>query len=113
MTSDYQSIWEQAHKRNYAYLPFKIDPNNPNLFPQRATPVSINTGIQMEVMTSDQEIHDTSGMQQASLGQRSNEKSGRAIFARQREAGVAHFVFYDNLAQALKYQGKVLVEPIT
>jgi hypothetical protein len=63
-------------------------------------------------MISDQEMHDTTGMQQASLGKKSNEKSGRAIMARQHEGDVANYTFYDNLGRAMRYQGRVLVDLI-
>jgi hypothetical protein len=52
------------------------------------------------------------GLQLASLGKKSNEQSGRAIVARQREGDVANFAYYDNLARALRYAGRVLVDLI-
>ncbi len=112
MISNYQSIWDQAHKRNYPYLPYDSDPDNPQAIPKRAEPIGVNTGIQAEILIADQELHDTTGLQLASLGKKSNEKSGRAIMARQREGDVANYSFYDNLGRAMKYAGKVLVDLI-
>jgi hypothetical protein len=112
MIGQYQTYWDSAHKRNWPYLPFEADPQLPGVIPQRTAPISANTGIQQEVIVSDQEIHDTTGLQQASLGQKSNEKSGRAIMARQREGDVANYIFYDNLARGLKYCGKVIIDLI-
>uniref|UniRef100_A0A6M3KHY5 Putative P22-like portal protein n=1 Tax=viral metagenome TaxID=1070528 RepID=A0A6M3KHY5_9ZZZZ len=109
---NYQKIWDQAHKRNFPYLPYDADPDNPAAIPRRAEPVSVNTGIQAEIMTADQEIHDTTGLQRASLGKQSNEKSGKAIIARQREGDVATFTYYDNLGRAVKHAGKILVDLI-
>ena len=43
------------------------------------------------------------------LGARSNETSGRAILARQREGDVGTFHFSDNLARAISHGGRVLV----
>jgi hypothetical protein len=57
-------------------------------------------------------MHDTTGLQQASLGKKSNEKSGRAIMARQREGDVANFAYYDNLARAIKYEAKIYLDLI-
>jgi len=57
-------------------------------------------------------MHDTTGLQQASLGKESNEKSGKAIMARQREGDVANYAYYDNLARALMYAGRVIVDLI-
>ena len=112
MVGNYQSIWDSAHKRSYPYLPWEPDPQNPQLRPFREAPIVANTGIQQEIIIADQELHDTTGLQLASLGKKSNEKSGRAIIARQREGDVANFPFYDNLARAIKYQVKVILDLI-
>ena len=112
MIKNYQAIWDKAHKRNFPYLPYDVDPLSPNTMPHRTEPVGQNTGIQAEVMTADQELHDTAGLQLASLGKKSNEKSGRAILARQREGDVGNFVFYDNLARAIKCAGRIILDLI-
>jgi len=112
MIQNYAPIWKQAHKKSYPYLPYEPDPSMPGIIPTRALPISVSTAITQEIMISDQEMHDTTGLQQASLGQKSNEKSGRAILARQREGDVANFSYYDNLGRALTYAGKVLLDLI-
>lgn len=108
----YTDKWDNAHKKNYPYLPYDVDPGNPQAIPHRSEPIMVNTGINNEIMISDQELHDTTGLQQASLGKKSNEKSGRAILARQREGDIANFAFYDNLARSMRYAGRVLVDLI-
>jgi len=80
--------------------------------PQRQIPNMANTGIQYEITVSDQELHDTTGLQQASLGEKSNEKSGVAISERRRQGDRGQFAYMDNLARSLKYAGKVLVDLI-
>lgn len=112
MISNYQGIWDQAHKRSYPYLPYEPDPSNPQIRPFREPPIMANTGIQQEIIIADQEMHDVTGLQLASLGKKSNEKSGRAILARQREGDVANFAYYDNLARAIKYSAKVILDLI-
>lgn len=112
MIGNYQKIWDASNRKNFAYLPYDVDPASPSLKPERQPPIQSNSGITEEIMISDQEIHDTTGLQQASLGQRSNEKSGKAILARQREGDVQNYAFYDNLGRAIKYAGKVLVDLI-
>src|SRR5690606_28063695 len=52
------------------------------------------------------------GIYDASLGAPSNEKSGKAIQARQREGDVASFHFVDNLSRAISHAGRVLVDLI-
>ncbi len=112
MIGNYQTFWDNAHKRSYPYLPYETDPTSPLAKPYREQPISANTGIQQEIMISDQEMHDTTGLQLASLGKKSNEKSGRAILARQREGDVANYAFYDNLARSMRYSGRIIVDLI-
>ncbi len=112
MIANYQGKWDSAHKKNWPYLPYDIDPQNVQAMPQRTEPIIADTGIISEIQISDQEIHDTTGLQLASLGKKSNEKSGRAIIARQREGDVANYAYYDNLGRALRYAGRVLVDLI-
>lgn len=107
----HESQWNLAHKKNYPYLLYNPDPKAPGL-PHRQFPAQAQTGIQSEVLIADQEIHDTIGLHEASLGERSNEKSGIAIAERRRSGDRGQFAYIDNLARALKYAGKVLVDLI-
>ena len=52
------------------------------------------------------------GIFDASLGAKSNETSGRAIMARQREGDVSTFNYIDNLSRAIKHAGRVIVDLI-
>jgi hypothetical protein len=61
---------------------------------------------------SEHDIQGALGMYNASLGQQSNEKSGRAIMARQREGDMANFHYHDNLARAIRHAGRILVDLI-
>ena len=114
MIGNYQSIWDKANKKNYPYLPYDPDPNAQGSggIPKREMPIAQNTGILAEIQIADQEMHDTTGLQQASLGKESNEKSGRAIMARKMEGDIANFSYYDNLGRGLRYAGTVLVDLI-
>jgi hypothetical protein len=112
MISNYQSKWDTAHKKNYPYLPYDPDPSNAQLIPRRAEPIMASSGIAQEVNIADQEMHDTLGLQQSSLGQKSNEKSGRAIMARQKEGDTAQYPYYDNLGRAMKYEARILIDLI-
>jgi hypothetical protein len=110
--SKYTHFWDNAHKRNFPYLPYDLDPSNPQVIPHRSEPIQASSAIQSEIMMSDQELHDTTGLQQASLGQKSNEKSGRAIMARQREGDVGSYAFYDNMGRSIKLLGRILIDLI-
>jgi hypothetical protein len=52
------------------------------------------------------------GMFDASMGAPSNETSGRAIMARQREGDVSTFHFIDNLNRAIQHAGKIILDLI-
>ena len=56
---------------------------------------------------ANNDIQASMGMYNSSLGAKSNETSGRAIMARQREGDVSTFDFIDNLARAVRYAGRV------
>lgn len=107
----YEAQWQVSHKRSFPYLLFNPDEKNPGA-PQRQFPNQLHTGIQNEVLVANQEIHDTTGLQLASLGKESNETSGKAIMARQREGDLGSFAFIDNLSRALTYAGRILVDLI-
>ncbi len=112
MIGNYQDRWNNAHKKSYPYLPYDADPTAPSLMPKREDPIQINTGIQNEVLVASQEVHDTTSMQQSNLGEKSNEKSGKAILARQKEGDVANYPYYDNLGRGMKYAAKVIIDLI-
>jgi hypothetical protein len=61
-----------------------------------------------EANINAQDIKDTTGIQDASLGMRSNEVSGKAIMARQREGDVATITYHDNLNEAIQEAGDVI-----
>jgi hypothetical protein len=46
------------------------------------------------------------------MGARSNETSGRAIMAREREGDVSTFHFMDNMARAIRHTGRILIDLI-
>jgi hypothetical protein len=52
------------------------------------------------------------GIYDASLGARSNETSGKAIMARQREGDTSTFHFIDNMSRAIRHLGKIVLDLI-
>ncbi|WP_162651561.1 portal protein [Lentilitoribacter sp. Alg239-R112] len=100
--------WQTAHKDNHAYLEY--DGEQP---PQRQ-PIDSGAagGALQEALNASDDIKSTIGMYDASLGARSNETSGKAIMARQREGDVATFHFTDNLTRAIRQVGRIVVDLI-
>lgn len=102
--------WAQAHISNYPYLLY--NGMNGGNAPRREPPATVPTGALQEAQMAIDDMKAITGIYDSSLGARSNETSGRAIFARQQESDVTNFHFIDNLNRAIAYAGRVLVDII-
>jgi hypothetical protein len=105
----HESQWNESHRKNYPYLIINPDQSAPG-WPQRQAPPQASSAMVEKIQMADQEIRDTTGLQKASLGMQSNERSGKAIMERQRQGDTATFAFIDNLARSITYLGRVLVD---
>lgn len=75
---------------------------------QRLDPPAPQAALLNEANVNAQDMKDVTGIHDASLGVRSNETSGRAIQARQREGDIASLTFYDNANAAILEAGDVI-----
>lgn len=71
-------------------------------------PPTIEAALLNEAQTNTQDMKDVTGIHDASLGIKSNETSGKAIQARQREGDVASLTYYDNGNAAVLEAGDVI-----
>ena len=69
-------------------------------------------GALQEALNASDDMKAIMGLHDASLGARSNETSGRAIMARQREGDVSTFHYIDNLSRAIRHAGRILIDLI-
>lgn len=76
--------------------------------PEYIGPPQIPAALLQEAQLNAQDMKDVTGLHDASLGARSNETSGKAIMARQREGDVATYVYHDNLRSAIGEAGRVI-----
>lgn len=106
--------WQDANQTNYSTLTYDPIEVGGTLVgaPQRQQASDIPAGFSQDMQLSEHDIQGALGMYSASLGQPSNEKSGKAIIARQREGDTGTFHYHDNLARAIRHLGKVLVDLI-
>jgi len=104
----HEATWQTANTRSHPYLMYSKGTN----LPQRQPFAGVPAGALQEALNASDDMKSVMGIYDASLGARSNETSGRAIMARQREADVSNFHFIDNLNRAIRYAGRVLVEII-
>ena len=107
--SGHESMWKNANKMNYSYLLVNSDKDAPD-WPHRESPPQASSAMVQKIAQTDQEMRDTIGLQKASLGMQSNERSGAAIRERKKEGDVGTFAFMDNLARSTAYLGRVLLD---
>lgn len=106
--------WEDANQTNYSTLTYDPVEVGGTLVgaPQRQQASDIPAGFAQDMQMSEHDIQGALGMYSASLGQQGNEKSGKAIIARQREGDTGTFHYHDNLARAIRHLGRILVDLI-
>lgn len=110
----YESIWQTANTANHSYLPYNhVDAEgNPIPAPVRVSPTTVEAGLNQIAMGASDDLKSETGQYDASLGQRSNETSGRAIMARQREGDNATFHYIDNLGRGIRHVGRIILDMI-
>lgn len=80
---------------------------------QRLDPPKWQAALHQEAEANVQDMKDVTGIHDASLGIKSNETSGRAINARQREGDIAAITYYDNGNAAVLEAGDVMNQLIS
>jgi hypothetical protein len=112
----YEHQWKTANTTNWPYLEINPDVTDGAgqvlPLPQRAAPPLPQTGLIQAKMGASEDIKATTGQYDASLGMSSNERTGRAILARQREADKGTYHYVDNMARAVRYCTRQLVDLI-
>jgi len=112
----YETQWKTANTTNWPYLEYNPDvtdgKGNPLPAPQRQMPPMAQTGLIQAKMGASDDIKATTGQYNSSLGATSNERSGKAILARERQADTGTYHFVDNLARAVRYSTRQLVDLI-
>lgn len=80
--------------------------------PERIDPPPYPAAYAQEALANIEEMKAVTGIYDSSLGARSNETSGKAILARERQGDVATFMYHDNLNAAIREGGRVANELI-
>ncbi len=108
----YQDVWNNVNTKNYPFLPWEPDPKNGNAPPQRIAPAVSSQGVNEGVIQANEDLRRVIGIYDASLGAKSNETSGKAILARQREGDTGTYLYIDNFTRAVRHTGKILIDLI-
>ena len=112
----YENQWKTANTTNWPYLEVNPDvtdgAGSPLPLPQRALPPMAQTGLIQAKMGASDDIKSTTGQYDSSLGATSNERSGRAILAREKQGDTGTYHYVDNLSRAIRYVTRQLVDMI-
>jgi hypothetical protein len=99
--------WATANTQSHAFIEYD-GPEPPHRQPFAGVPA----GALQEALNAADDLKSIMGLHDASLGARSNETSGKAILARQREGDVSTFHYIDNLSRAIRHAGRILIDLI-
>ena len=109
-----EEYWKTANTDNHATLPYNhiAEDGSQIPAPQRLNPPPLVPAYIQGMQMSEQQMMMASGQYQAQMGENENAKSGVAINARQRQGDRATYHFIDNLAIAIRFTGKILIDLI-
>jgi hypothetical protein len=112
----YEDKWKTANTNNWPYLEVNPDVTDGQgavlPLPQRAQPPMASSGLLQAKAGAAEDIKSTTGQYNASLGMGSNERSGKAILARQKEGDVGTYHYGDNLARGVRHIARQLIDLI-
>lgn len=110
----YENQWKTANTQNWPYLEVNPDVTDGQgavlPLPQRAQPPMAQNGLIAAKMGASEDIKSTTGQYDASLGATSNERSGRAILAREKQGDTGTYHFVDNYSRAVRYIGRQIID---
>lgn len=97
--------------KNQPFMFYTPDEKHPGP-PARTGAPSVNGALIQQIAQAGQDIHATTGLEPASLGNVPELKSGKAILAQQAMGDRGVYVFTDNLKKSIQYTGDILVDLI-
>jgi hypothetical protein len=112
----YEQQWKTANINNWPYLEVNPDVTDGQggvlPLPQRSQPPMASSGLLQAKAGASDDIKSSTGQYDSSLGATSNERSGRAILAREKQSDTGTYHYVDNLARAIRYATRQLVDLI-
>ncbi len=80
--------------------------------PQRQQFAGVPTGIEQGLRLANEDMKETTGIYDPSLGAKSNATTGVALNAQTRQGDTANFHYADNLSRSLRHSGRIILEVI-
>lgn len=106
----FENEWEEAQKTNRMFIRYNAIAGLHR--PARESQTDVPSAIMSMMNITTYDIEDHLGRYEASKGQASNERSGKAIVARIQQADKGTYTFVDNLTRAMVYGGRQLINLI-
>jgi hypothetical protein len=103
--------WAEADRKNFPYLLYEADPQAGGS-PARMGGADVPVALMQQSQMDNEDLKDVMGLPDASMGAEGQEKSGRAIYARQQQGAIATFNYQDNMAKGVEYTYELLIDLI-
>jgi len=109
-----ETHWSTSNITKAAVLPFNHvdDAGNPIPPPQKIEPPTAASGHIEGMKVAQEEMMLVSGQYQAVMGAPSNETSGKAINARQRQGDNSTYHFIDHISSCIRFVGRIVLDLI-
>ena len=114
MVKGYEDLWAQANTASRPYLPYNVDKNAPELFPQRTPPIDLPAGAMALAQLAQSDIQATTGFFDPALGNADdmNRVSGKALIQHTRRSDLGSFEFIDGYSDAIQLTWEMGVDMI-
>lgn len=106
----FEKEWDVMYKKPRPYVRFNAIAGIGK--PEREQQTPIPAAIISMIQNTAYDIEDHLGMYQASKGEASNERSGKAIMARAQQSDKGSYAFVDNFSRSIVYAGKQMIDLI-
>lgn len=112
----FEHQWKTANTTNWPYLEVNPDVTDGDgrvmPLPQRSPPPMVQSGLITAKQGASEDIKNATGQYDSSLGMHSNERSAKAILAREKQGDTGTYHYIDNFARAVRYVTRQLVDCI-
>lgn len=107
----YERQLKQMAVKNPPVMFYNADPQVPGP-PQRGQPPQLQQSLLAQIQQAAGDIHATTGLEPASLGNAPDMMSGKAIQAQQAMGDRGAYIFHSNFERSLQFCGMILVDLI-
>lgn len=115
MIKGLESWWDRANTANFAYLPFNIDPDSPQMMPKREMGPEIPQAYMALAAHDAEDIKQTTGYINPAIEQQTragDAESGRALRTRLMAGDSGSYEFLDNLGKAIQFTHECIISMI-